>query len=183
MGLAGVPPISLGPWIVSGRLAYAVAAIILLMVTQTILWRIVNSPFGRVLLSIRDDETLSLTSGKNVAVLKTLVFSISSGMASLAGATYAHYMTFIDSSSFTVMDSVFVLSIVIVGGAGSLWGPVLGAVVLVSLPEAFRFLGLPASLAANIRQILYGSALVACMLWRPQGLIGKYAFGRKVRKR
>ena len=64
----------------------------------------------------------------------------------------------------------------IIGGAGSLWGPVIGAVVLVTLPEILRFIGLPSSVAANIRQILYGGLLVAFMMWRPQGLVGKFRF-------
>ena len=97
-------------------------------------------------------------------------------MASVAGVLYAHYISFIDPTSFTVMESIFIISIVIIGGAGSLWGPVVGAVVLVVLPEILRFIGLPSSIAANVRQIIYGGALVAFMMWRPQGLLGKYAF-------
>jgi branched-chain amino acid transport system permease protein len=79
------------------------------------------------------------------------------------------------------MESIFIVSIVILGGAGNIWGPVLGAIVLVILPEFLRFVGIPTSAAANIRQILYGLALLACMLWRPQGLIGEYAFGREAK--
>ncbi|MBA7642170.1 hypothetical protein ES703_49859 [subsurface metagenome] len=74
------------------------------------------------------------------------------------------------------MESIFIISIVIIGGAGSLSGPVIGAVVLVMLPEVLRFVGLPSSLAANIRQLLYGGLLVAFMMWRPQGLVGKFGF-------
>lgn len=73
------------------------------------------------------------------------------------------------------MESIFIISIVIIGGAGSLWGPVVGAVLLVMLPEVLRFVGIPSSVAANMRQILYGGLLIAFMMWRPQGLIGKYA--------
>lgn len=76
------------------------------------------------------------------------------------------------------MDSIFIISIMIVGGAGSFWGPVVGAVVLATLPEILRFIGLPNSVAANIRQILYGGLLVVFMVLRPQGLMGKYAFGK-----
>ena len=99
-------------------------------------------------------------------------------MASVAGVVYAHYISFIDPTSFTVMESIFIISIVIIGGAGSFWGPVVGAVLLVILPEILRFIGMPSSVAANIRQILYGSLLVVFMMLRPQGLMGKYAFGK-----
>jgi branched-chain amino acid transport system permease protein len=76
------------------------------------------------------------------------------------------------------MESILVISIVIIGGAGSPWGPLVGAVVLVSLPEALRFVGLPNSVAANLRQILYGTLLIITMMFLPQGLVGRYAFKR-----
>jgi len=100
-----------------------------------------------------------------------LVFVIGAGMTAVAGVMYAHYISFIDPTSFTVMESIFIISIVIIGGAGSMWGPVLGAVVLVVLPELLRFVGLPSAVAANVRQIIYGGLLVAMMMWRPQGRV------------
>jgi branched-chain amino acid transport system permease protein len=101
---------------------------------------------------------------------------ISAALAAVAGSLYAVYITFIDPTSFTVQESIFMLAIVIVGGAGNLWGSVIGAVVLVALPELLRFVGLPSAIAANVRQILYGGLLVVMMLWRPQGLLGEYRF-------
>ena len=141
--------------------------------------RIVQSPFGRVLKAIREDEVFAQAAGKSVAAYKVLVFMIGAGMAAVAGVMYAHYISFIDPTSFTVMESIFIISIVIIGGAGSLWGPVVGAVVLVTLPELLRFLGLPSSIAANTRQIIYGGLLVAFMMWRPRGFLGEYAFQSK----
>lgn len=76
------------------------------------------------------------------------------------------------------MESILVLSMGIIGGAGSRWGPVIGAVVLVTLPEALRFLGFPSAVAANLRQVIYGILLVLMMMFRPQGLVGRYGFGR-----
>jgi len=76
------------------------------------------------------------------------------------------------------MESILVISMVIIGGAGSRWGPVIGAVVLVTLPEALRFVGLPSPIAANVRQIIYGALLAVMMMVRPQGLVGNYRFGR-----
>jgi branched-chain amino acid transport system permease protein len=127
---------------------------------------------------LREDEMMAQSFGKSVSATKTTVFVICCGIAGLAGALYAFYSSYIDPTSFTVMESVFIISIVIIGGAGSLWGPVVGAVVLVTLPELLRFVGMPSSVAANMRQIIYGAALVACMMWRPQGLIGEFSFRR-----
>lgn len=175
-GLPGIPQPMIFGWKISSHLEFLLLvgafAVFVFLVCQ----RIVQSPFGRVLTAIREDEVFALAAGKNVAVYKVAVFTIGSGMAAIAGALYAHYISFIDPTSFTVMESIFIISIVIIGGAGSLWGPVIGAVVLVMLPEVLRFVGLPSSVAANIRQILYGGLLVAFMMWRPQGLVGKYGF-------
>ena len=103
---------------------------------------------------------------------------VGAGMAAVAGVIYAYYISFIDPTSFTVMESIFILSIVIIGGAGNIWGSILGATFLVILPEALRFLGMPSAIAANVRQIIYGAMLVLCMLYRPQGFLGKYSFDK-----
>jgi len=116
--------------------------------------------------------------GKNVLAAKVAVMSVSGSVAGAAGALYASYVSFVDPSSFTVMESVGILAMVIVGGAGGLWGPIVGAVLLVTLPEVLRFVGLPGAAAGSVRQILYGTALVGFMLWRPQGILGQYRFER-----
>lgn len=179
MGLPGIPqPVVLG-WQVSSHLEYLVFAAIFSAVALWVSHRIIHSPLGRILMAIREDEIFALAAGKNVAAYKLLVFVIGAAMASIAGVIYAHYISFIDPTSFTVMESIFIISIVIVGGAGSFWGPVVGAVVLVTLPEVLRFIGLPSSVAANVRQILYGGLLVLFMMLRPQGLMGRYAFSKE----
>ncbi len=179
MGLPGIPqPVILG-WQVDSYWEYLLLVMIL---AALILWtshRIVHSPFGRVLTALREDETFALAAGNNVAAYKVLVFVVGAVMASVAGTIYASYISFIDPTSFTAMESIFIISIVIIGGAGNFWGPLVGAVVLVTLPEILRFVGLPNSVAANIRQVLYGGLLVVFMMLRPQGLMGKYGFGAK----
>ncbi len=176
MGLPGIPQPVIFGWQVSSHIEFLLLTGAFAVLTIWICHRIVKSPFGRVLMAIREDEVFTLAAGKNVAAYKISVFIIGSGIAAIAGALYAHYISFIDPTSFTVMESIFIISIVIIGGAGSLWGPVIGAVLLVTMPEALRFIGLPSAIAANIRQILYGGLLVAFMIWRPQGLVGKFRF-------
>jgi len=176
MGLPGIPQPAIFGWTISSHVEFLVVVGALCILTLWLARRIVRSPFGRVLKAIREDEVFAQAVGKNVASYKILVFVIGAGMAAIAGVMYAHYISFIDPTSFTVMESIFILSIVIIGGAGSLWGPVVGAVVLVVLPEILRFVGLPSAVAANVRQIIYGGLLVAFMMWRPHGLLGEYAF-------
>lgn len=176
MGLPGVPqPIIFG-WKINTHVDFLLVVIILCFITLWISHKIVRSPFGRSLKAIREDEIFAQAMGKNVANYKVMIFVIGAGMASVAGAVYAYYITFIDPTSFTVMESIFIISIVIIGGAGNIWGSVLAATVLVVLPEALRFLGMPSAIAANMRQIIYGALLVICMLFRPQGFIGEYSF-------
>lgn len=176
MGLPGIPQPSIFGWVISSHIEFLFLVGAFAVLVFWVCHCIIKSPFGRVLMAIREDEVFALAAGKNVAFYKVSVFAIGSGMAAIAGALYAHYISFIDPTSFTVIESIFIISIVIIGGAGSLWGPVVGAVFLVMLPEMLRFVGMPSSIAANMRQILYGGLLVAFMMWRPQGLIGKYGF-------
>lgn len=179
MGLPGIPQPTILGLEISSHIGFLMFVGIICAMTLWLTSRIVHSPFGRVLKAIREDEVFAQAAGKNIASFKILIFVIGSGMAAMAGVIYAHYISFIDPTSFTVMESIFVISIVIIGGAGSLRGPVAGAVVLVLLPELLRFVGLPSPVAANLRQMLYGGLLVGFMMWRPQGLVGNYQFNKE----
>ena len=176
MGLPGIPQPAIFGWKITTHYDFLVVVFLLCVITLWISHKIVTSPFGRVLKAVREDEIFAQAMGKNVASYKVLIFVIGAGMASVAGVMYAYYISFIDPTSFTIMESIFIISIVIIGGAGNIWGSVLGAAVLVILPEALRFLGMPSSIAANMRQIIYGALLVIFMLFRPQGFIGEYSF-------
>ena len=140
------------------------------------IWRLAYSPFGRTLQAVRDDEVAALALGKDVVRFRRTAFTIGGALAGCAGVLFAGFATYIDPTSFALDESVFVLCVVIIGGAGNLRGPVLGAVILVLLPELLRFLSIPDAIAANGRQIIYGLLLVLMMRFRPQGIAGKYAF-------
>ena len=171
MGLPGIPYPSIAGWTISSHVEFLLVAGVFAAASSFVLWRIAKSPYGRVLQAIREDETFVLAKGKNVAAYKIVVFTVGAGIAAVAGALYAYYISFIDPSSFTVSESILIISIVIIGGAGTLWGSPVGALVLVLLPEFLRFVGMPTSLAANVRQILYGGLLVLFVLFRPGGLM------------
>jgi branched-chain amino acid transport system permease protein len=176
MGISGIPqPVIFGLRITS-HFGFLILVFLFCALALGIVRVIVKSPLGRILKAIREDEVLTQAAGKNVAGYKVLVFVIGAGMAAVAGVLYAYYISFIDPTSFSVMESIFIISLVIIGGAGSLWGPVVGTALLVVLPEILRFIGLPSSIAANLRQIIYGGLLVGFMVWRPRGLLGDYAF-------
>lgn len=149
---------------------------LIFLFTLLIIWvasRIMNSPFGSILKGLREDETAALALGKNTLRFKIVAFGISGGMAAIGGSLYAHYITYIDPTSFTLEETIFILSVVIVGGSGSIGGSIVGAIILVIFPELFKFFALPDSIAAPFRQILYGILLVGFMMFRPQGIIGE----------
>lgn len=176
MGLPGIPRFSFFGFELDPIWSYLLLVIFFVWLTIFIIQRIVNSPFGRILKSIREDEIAAEALGKNTAKYKLLVFVIGAFFAAIAGSLYAHYITFIDPSSFTIMESITILLMVIFGGMGSIAGSVVGAVVLVVFPELLRFLGMPSSIAAQTRQMIYGLLLILLMIKRPQGLLGRYRF-------
>lgn len=176
MGLPGIPGFSVFSFQLSEIWSYLLLVLVFVLITIFVIRRIVNSPFGRILRSIREDEIASEVLGKNTIKHKLLVFIIGAFFAGIAGSLYAHYITFIDPSSFTLMESITILLMVIFGGMASISGSVVGAVILVVFPELLRFLGLPSSIAAPMRQMIYGLLLIVLMLKRPQGLMGVYRF-------
>lgn len=135
---------------------------------------IVSSSFGRVLKTIREDEKTIEVYGYDVAVYKLAVFVAGAMMAAVAGSLFASYIAFVTSSEFMLSESIFILVITILGGLGNLYGSMLGALFLVLLPEALRFVGLPVDIAAHMHRIIWGAILIFLMLYRPQGLVGEY---------
>jgi len=174
MGLPGIPGFSVFGFQLSEIWSYLILVGLFVLLTFFIIRRVVNSPFGKILTGIREDEIATQAMGKNVDRHKIIVFVIGAFFAGIAGSLYAHYITFIDPSSFTVMESITILLMVVFGGMGSLVGSFIGASILVIFPEVLRFLGLPSSIAAPLRQMIYGFLLIVLMLKRPQGILGRY---------
>ncbi len=176
MGLPGIPQFSVFGYEISNVFSYLILVLIFVGLAFIAIRNITNSPFGRILKGIREDEIGVLAMGKNVNKYKLIVFVVGAFFAGIAGSLYAHYITFIDPSSFTVMESIAVLLMVVFGGMASLKGSFIGASILVIFPELLRFLGMPSSIAAPLRQMIYGLLLIVLMLLRPQGLLGKFRF-------
>jgi branched-chain amino acid transport system permease protein len=183
MGLPGIPPPTVLGLPITSRWGFVVLSGTFSVVVAAFLAFVVRAPLGRVLQASREDEVFAATMGKNVARYKLLAFVIGAAIAGCTGVIYAYYIRYIDPSSFTLMESIFIISIVICGGAGSLWGPLVGATVLVVMPEILRCVGLPDAVGANLRQTFYGIILTAVMLTRPQGIMGQYAFGKERSRR
>jgi len=175
-GIPGIPIPSVLGLEVDTVFLYFVFSGVLAASCLLVIRALIRSPFGRLLRAVRDDEIATAALGKNVPKVKTMAFVIGAAFAAIPGALFAGYMRYIDPTSFTLMEAIFILSIVVIGGAGSFAGPIVGAAFMVLLPEALRFLQMPDAIAANMRQIIYGLLLIVLMRVRPQGFLGEYEF-------
>jgi len=156
------------------NLSFLILSAISLFLVFIICRYVVNSSFGRALKAVREDDKALSVFGYKTLNYKLLIFVISAGLAAIAGSLFAVYIAYIDPNSFGTNQSVYILSMIILGGLASLRGSVLGALFLVLLPEALRFAGFPDEVAAQMRQLVYGLLLIIFMMYRPQGFVGEY---------
>jgi branched-chain amino acid transport system permease protein len=173
-GLSGIPRPELFDLEISTPLQFLPLLAFFGLLCFTVSWRIVRSPFGRVLKAIREDETACKALGKNIISFKIRVFMVGGSLAAIAGALFAHYTTYISPFYFTLTDSIFIFAVVIIGGTANLWGPVVGAALLVCIIEGLRFLNISPLVVGFARQIAYGVILIGFMCFRPQGLMGEF---------
>ncbi len=173
LGLPGIPKPSLFGFTFSNNFSFLILTLVIGLVSYLIIKRVVSSPFGKVLEAIRDDELATKVLGKNTFKIKTYALGISAFFAGIAGSLYAHYITFIDPSSFVLLQLIPVLAIVIIGGLASLKGTVIAAIILVLLPEPLRFIGFPSSIVGPARQIIYALLLLLILIFKPKGFSGK----------
>ena len=177
LGIPGIPSIHLFGLNLDNKISFLILSLLLVTLVWLALKNISKSGYGNTLKAISEDEVYSQSIGKNVYQFKIISFTLSAAFASIPGALYAHYISYIDPTSFTVNESIYILSIVIIGGLGNLKGSFFAAAFLVLLPEALRFVGMPDSIASNMRQIIYGLLLVIVMM------IGKNGFNELVYKK
>ena len=170
LGIPGIPSISILGFGLDSKISFLLLSLFFVAIIWFVLRNISKSGFGKTLIAISEDEIYSQSIGKNVYLSKTVSFTLSAMFAAIPGTMYARYISYIDPTSFTVTESIFVFSIVIIGGLGNLTGSFLAAAFLVLLPEALRFIGMPDSIAANMRQIIYGLILVVVMMSGKNGV-------------
>lgn len=151
---------------VAGPGGYAGLAAVLAGLCVATVWRIRGSRIGTALMALRDDALAAEVAGIDTARYKVLAFALGGLFAGAAGGLYAHYATFVSPESFDLAASVSVLAMVVIGGLGTIAGPILGAALLTLLPELMRF-------TAEYRMLLYGLMLVAIMRYLPRGILGR----------
>lgn len=174
-GIFGIPRPSLGSILFSSKEMFLLLTSFIALVSTYIIYIVGRSHFGRVLHAIREDEEALLPFGYKVNQYKGMVFALGATFAAISGSLYATYISFIDPTSFTLNESIFLLTVIILGGLASVRGVLTGVITLTLLPELLRFVGLPNEIAAQTRIIVYGLALIYLMYKRPVGLFGNYS--------
>ncbi|MBU4278689.1 MAG: branched-chain amino acid ABC transporter permease [Proteobacteria bacterium] len=170
MGLPGIPSpgtldlfgwsISFGDKLPFFYLAFAVMIVVLILVRNLLRYK-----FGEAFIATREDSLLAASLGVQPRNCRMLAFVISTALAGAAGSLYAHYTMFISPDSFTLSESIYLVTMVIIGGRGTIVGPLIGAVILTGLPEVLRFAG-------DLQFVIYGLMLMMVVIFLPKGIVG-----------
>jgi branched-chain amino acid transport system permease protein len=167
-GVSGIPSFLVPAF---GREAY-VGLVISVAIAVVLLVRwIAHSDYGRAISAMRDDEQAFAALGRDAKWIKVSLFALGSGIAGFAGALYAHYFRFVTSEQFEILMSAALLTMVVVGGLRTPWGPVVGAILLQVLPQAITFLNLPPVLLGPLQGLLFTGLVLVFMFLRPGGLV------------
>ena len=172
-GIIHIPKVSIGPLVLRGPQLLYYLFLLAGAIALFISWRIKDSRTGRAWMAMREDERVAESMGVNTVYYKLLAFGMGAMIASLSGALFAAKLGTVYPHSFSVLVSITALSLLIVGGIGSLPGVIVGAIVLVGLPELLREFG-------EYRLLIYGALLVTMMILRPEGIIPSVARAREL---
>lgn len=148
-----------------GRFYYL--ALALAVITVAIGWILTHSRLGRAWQAVRDDEVLARAIGLNTTAGKLAAFVLAAALAGAAGVLVAHHVRGVTPDDFTVLTSATIVAMVVVGGRGTIWGPLLGAVVFTALPEVLGF-------AASYRLVIYGFLMILMIIVMPEGVFGAW---------
>lgn len=163
MGITGIPAPRIGGFEFASRQSFYLLTLAVTVLCVFSISRLKYSRVGRALVAIREDAIAASSVGINIGYYKVWAFAVSATYAGLAGALFAHYMSFISPANFSGNESILILTMVVLGGKSSIPGSILGAITLVVLPELLRAL-------ESYRMLIYGFLLTAMMIFKPRGL-------------
>jgi branched-chain amino acid transport system permease protein len=173
-----VEPAAIGPLTFTTETRYYYLTLVVLILTIFAARNILRSPAGRAMIAIRDSEVASQAMGISLAKFKTMAFAISAFFTGIAGALYAHKISFINPESFTILLSIEFLAMIIIGGLGSIHGAVYGAAFVIFLPQLILVTKdyMPAYLAGQtgLESFLYGIMIMLFILFEPLGIYGRW---------
>lgn len=172
-GLVGIPIAEIAGYSFATSRQFVILSSICLIAVAASFWLLTRSPYGKLLHAIRLNEVAAVAAGRNVLRAKVGAAAVSGIHAAIAGALYATYISFIDPVSFDIHVSVLVLTMLVVGGARTLAGSIIGPFLLQAVPQVLALIDIPSTVVGPVRQLIYGLILIAFMLWRPQGIAGR----------
>jgi branched-chain amino acid transport system permease protein len=172
LGIGGIPRVMVFGIKLKGVTFFYLCLFFLLLVV-VLCWWFTRCWAGLACFALREEESAAASMGISPVRFKLLAFMVGTGMAGLGGALYAHYMRFIAATDFSFPMSVLLLSMVVLGGTGTLWGPVVGALILGALPEIFRPI-------VNYRFLVFMILLLLMIRFQPAGLLGEKSALRRV---
>lgn len=174
-GLTAIPSTITGP----ARTPLFLAMTLTLAVISVLTIRgIVRGPYGRAITAMRDEEIAFTALGRNAMSMKIVIFAIGCGIAGIAGGLYAYYFQYISPDQFEILQSAQILTMVVLGGMATPYGPVLGAVLLIAIPQAITFLDLPQNIMAPLQGIIFTALVLLFLFVRPAGLLGSGGSGK-----
>lgn len=173
-GIYGIPRPEMFGMTIRGPGPFFVLVLAANALLLPLLFLLYRSPFGLSLRALREDSLAAQSLGVSATGQYLAAFTLAAGFAAVSGALFASYISYIDPTSFNLKESLFIATILLLGGSGNIKGPAAGVLVMLLLPEALRFLRMPDAVAANLREIIYGSILIGLMLFRPQGIAGEF---------
>ena len=173
LGIMDIPPPSIFGYVIESRIQYYYLIFFLVLLTIGSMHRLMTCRFGRALVGIRENELAAEAMGVHTTRYKIQAFVLAAFYAGIAGSYYAHFIKYISPDSFYIYESFILLAMLAFGGQGNLIGPVVGAAILIIIPEVFRFL-------QEYRMLVYGSVLVIMMLVRRQGLLGDKSYSLRL---
>ncbi len=163
-GFSGIPALQFGHFVIQSDFDFYYLIWSVLLAIFMLSLNLVDSRVGRALRAIHENELIASSMGVNTERYKVLIFATSAAYASLAGSLYAHYLSFISPKTFDIFYSIEIVTMVVVGGIGNLWGGLLGAAVLTALPEVLHAM-------RDYALLLYGAILMAVLVFFPEGLL------------
>lgn len=171
-GIQDIPQASLIGFVFSNEISWYYFLSFFYLLFTLCCYRLINSHYGRAFIAIRDNEPAAKASGINPLIYKVLSFAISAFLSGFAGALYAHYRAYISPDSFTFAESVTLLAMIVVGGKGTLSGPLVGAIALTMIPDLLSFL-------QDFKMVFHGILLVLTMMFLPGGIVSILNFGNR----
>jgi len=163
-GIAEIPPMGFGQYRLTSETAWYYLLVVIFLLSTLLACRVVRSHLGRAFIAVRDNEPAASAAGINPFAHKVLAFAMSAFLAGLAGSLFAHYRAYVSPDTFTFTESVAFLSMIVVGGKGTLPGALIGAVALTLVPDLLSFL-------QDFKMVFHGALLVLCMMFLPRGII------------